>query len=272
MHAPDSGTPAPDSLIGLRRYYSRRCPVRAGQFFVDALGAQEIVLRCADLNVAPKRILDFGSRTGHAAAALRRHYSGVPVVTLECSHELLRCAEEGAEGVAMAVASDAWPAPFASASFDMIVANLSASFWPDGFVGECMRMLCAGGVLLMTCFGPTTLIELRQPGDDAGLGLRQRRLPSVMDVGNLILGHAGRDPVVDSRDYQLEYDSLGALRRDFQLAGISYRAGDDQPAGRIDRLVCRGPVTVEIVTAVAFAPPNPSSHSPIAGDTGIAPS
>ena len=266
MHAPhdndmpvphDNDMPVPDSLSGLRRYYSRRCPVQAGQFFVDALGAQEILLRCADLNVAPKRILDFGTRTGHAAAALRRHYSGVPVVTLECSRELLCCAEEGVDGVVMAVASDAWPTPFADASFDMITANLSASFWPDDFVGECMRLLSAAGVLLMTCFGPSTLIELRRQCDDAGLVLRQRRLPGVMDVGNLILGQAGRDPVVDSRDYQLEYDSLSALRRDFRLAGISYRAGDDQPASRIDRLVCRGPVTVEIITAVAFAPPAP---------------
>ena len=246
------------SLRGLARYYRRRAPQSRDEGLLDRLSGDGLLSRCQDLNLRPKRILDLGARKGALSVALAQRYPEASVLALECSAEMLACVPKEQPGNCQFLASEAWPLPLADESFDLVVANLTASLWPEGVIGEGLRTLRSGGALLLSAFGSRTLVELRRQCPASGPGLRLRPGLDVMELGDHIIASQGQEPVVDSQDHHLAYEDLAQLRLDSARLCLSHRSADGTPARRIDSLSCPPSVTIEILTAVAFKPSRPS--------------
>ena len=96
-----------------------------------------------------KRVLELGCGTGNDAARLAE--AGFDVVALDGSEEAIATARRHRR-VEFLVADMTEPLPFADASFDAVMANVSLHMFPDSVTravfGEIERVLRPGGLLL----------------------------------------------------------------------------------------------------------------------------
>lgn len=114
---------------------------------------------CAGLS---QPLLDIGCGTGF----LTRHLaSRVPAaVALDIAVPMLQAAQRSCAGLPLAyVCADAERLPFRNDSIGQIYSNLAVQWCEDlsALLGDCRRVLCADGRLVLSTFGPRTLVELK---------------------------------------------------------------------------------------------------------------
>lgn len=227
--------------------------------------------RLALLRMAPRRILDLGTGTGHIAQALLKRYAGAQVVGLDIAEGMLTQARRrsGWWRRPRFVCGDIERLPFANHSVDMILSNLTLQ-WCNGLdaaFAEFRRVLRPGGTLLFTSFGPDTLRELRASWAAADSYTHVNSFLDMHDVGDALVRAGLLEPVLDTERFTLTYPDLQGLVRDLKTLGAH-----NVTAGRARGLTGRGrwqrmreayeaqrtdgalPATYEVVYGHAWAP------------------
>ena len=177
--------------------------------------------------LAGKEVLDAGCRVGDFSSALVRK-GARRVVGLDLSRGMLRQARAklGQTGAAVTlVRHAAWPLPFDDGTFDVVTSLESLEFMPhpEAVLGEMVRVLAPGGVLLVT----------NRVGREARL-LPGRAIPR--ERFRALLSELGLGQV-DVKRWQVSYD-LAAGRK----AGPRPQAGGPAPWVPIRCPACGGVV------------------------------
>lgn len=98
------------------------------------------------------RLLDLGCGTGNLIKRIQEEWSGINVVGVDLSSEMLQVARGKVGSATLLIASRAQLLPFRQSTFDVIVSCSAFHFWrqPQQALGEIRRVLRAGGELVIT--------------------------------------------------------------------------------------------------------------------------
>ena len=111
--------------------------------------------------------------------------------------------------------------PLAANSVDLIWSNMALHWHPqaDMVFAEWRRVLRTEGVLTFSCFGPDTLLELRQAF--SGIDKFPHTLPFVdmHDFGDMLVKCGLSTPVMDMEKLTLTYESVDKLFADVRALG-----------------------------------------------------
>lgn len=178
--------------------------------------------------IVPKRILDAGTGTGHAARALAEKYAGSRVVALDIALGMLR----------LTAASEPWwrrmlgkgpdtlcadieSLPLQAGSMDLVWSNLAIQWCNDLDVafGEMARVLRPEGLLMFSTFGPDTLKELRVASAADAEHVHVSRFIDMHDIGDALVRAGFSAPVMDVEHFVLTYDDVLGVMRDLKAIG-----------------------------------------------------
>lgn len=237
---------------------------------------EELLDRLDLLRLQPGTVVDLGTGTGHAAAALRKRYADSRIVAIDVAPGMLR--EAGRRQTLWRrfhrVGGDAAALPLRDGCADMVFSNLMLQWCndPDQVLSECRRVLRPGGVLHFTTLGPDTLIELRRAWLAADPHhAHVNRFTDMHDVGDALVRAGFAEPVLDVERYTLVYDDARALMRDLKTIG-AHNATDGRPRGltgkgTLQRMLAayeryrregKLPATYEVVYAQAWVGEGPA--------------
>lgn len=218
--------------------------------------------------------LDLGARDGVLGRALGGRKGIKTLIACELSPAL---AARLAGGGQPALAGDEECLPFAAASFDLVLSNLSLHWVNDlpGALLQIREVLRPDGMLLATLLGGDTLFELRRAMMEAELALRDGVSPrvspftDVRDAGGLLQRAGFALPVVDLDSVTVRYESPFRLLADLRGMGetAAHVSRDPAPPPRrfwveTARLYQemfgdaegRVPATFEVITLTGWAP------------------
>lgn len=173
----------------------------------------------------PQVVLDVGSGTGHASAAMKKRWPKAQVIALDLAAPMLHQARKQAGWWKpfARVCADAQALPLLDQSVDVIYSNLCLQ-WVDDlpavFAGF-RRVLKPGGLLLCSTFGPDTLVELREAFAQADAVPHVIRFAPIAQFGDALMMSGFRDPVLDRDLFTLTYDDLTALMCELQAIGAT---------------------------------------------------
>ena len=201
---------------------------RAADTYDDAAVLQrqtgECMLERLDvIKLQPEVILDIGSGTGVATAALAKRYKKAHIVALDFALPMLRHTRKRGSWLRRpaCVCGDAEQLPFLDNSVDLIYSNAAIQWCTDleGTFREFLRVLRPGGLLMFTTFGLDTLKELRQAWEAVDGHSHVSPFPDMHDVGDALIRARFADPVVDVDRLTVTYDEVSGLMRDLKMIG-----------------------------------------------------
>lgn len=225
----------------------------------------------------PQVVVDLGSGPGRAAAAMRGRWPRARIVALDAALPMLHEVGRRTGGWRQAlrrpvdrVCADVRALPFAEGSVDVLFSNLCLQWiedLPATFAGF-RRVLRPGGLLLVSTFGPATLVELRHAFAQADAAPHVSPFAAIAQFGDALM-HAGfRNPVLDRDEFTTTYPDLPALMRELRAIGATnaLRSRRHTLTGRARFAAAatayeaergadgRLPATWETITAMAWAP------------------
>ena len=177
------------------------------------------------------RVLDVGAGPGTALPALRRRFRQAQVVALDLAAPML--VEARRHGHLLrpvpVVCADAAALPLADGSVDLVFSNLCVQWTPalETVFGEFRRVLRPGGLLLLSTFGPQTLVELREAFASVDAQSHVSRFAPIQAVGAALMASGLRDPVLDQDLFTLTYPDVTALMAELRAIGATH-AGQDR--------------------------------------------
>lgn len=173
----------------------------------------------------PQVVLDVGSGTGHASAAMKKRWPKAQVIALDLAPPMLAEAKKQAGWWKpfSRVCADAQALPLADQSVDVIFSNLCLQWvedLPAVFAGF-RRVLKPGGLLVCSTFGPETLIELRDAFAAADSTPHVSRFAPIAQFGDALMMSGFRDPVLDRDLFTLTYADMDALMHELRAIGAT---------------------------------------------------
>lgn len=236
---------APISLQEVRRLFAHTERVKASQFLRREISAR-MFERLSLIKANPNTLLDAGCGEGDDLFVLRTRFPHAVMCGVDASQTMLALACQRAQeaqsnthqylsrlrarfsgprgigpGNAMLACSNFAQLPLRDASLDMVWSNL-ALHWhpqPDQVFAEWKRVLRVDGLLMFSCFGPTTFKPLRDVF--AGLGHTDALLPFVdlHDLGDMLVAAGFATPVLDMEILNITYSSIENLLLDIRAFG-----------------------------------------------------
>ena len=228
----------------------RRSFERAAKSYDEAAVLQHEVCRRMNerldlIKIAPGFVLDAGSGTGNALAALRARYPKARVVAFDLALSMLQQGRKSAvtpwwknvlKQQVNEICGDIEQLPFASGSVDLVWSNLALQWVndPDRAFGEFHRVLAPGGLLMFSTFGPDTLKELRAAYAGVDQHTHVSRFIDLHDIGDILAKRGFADPVMDMEPFTLTYSDVRSLMRDLKAIG-AHNVTQDRPPGLTGR-------------------------------------
>jgi len=226
----------------------------------------------------PGVVLDVGSGPAHAALAMHRRWPKSRVVAVDLSLAMLQAAPVkagwrdrlGLQKPVDRVCADLRLLPFADNSVDVLFSNLCLQWvedLPAAFAGF-RRVLKPGGLLLVSTFGPQSLIELRESFGVADARPHVSPFASIAEFGDALMRAGFKNPVLD-RDVAVHWHpDMTALMREQRAIGatnalaerrraLTGRARFAAAAAHYEQFrTAQGlPASWEWITAMAWSPP-----------------
>ena len=259
----------------------------AHDFLVREVG-ERLADRLDDVTRRFPTALDLGCHTGEMADILRGRGGIKTLVQCDLSPEMARRA--AANGRPTLAADEEW-LPFAPASFDLVISNLSLHWVNDlpGTLIQIRRILKPDGLFLASVLGAGTLAELRQSlmeaelAEEGGVSPRVSPFADVKDLGALLQRGGFALPVVDADTLAVTYadpmrlladlrgmgeanavaeQRKGLTRRATLLHAIAvYQSRFAAPDGRL-------PASFQVMTMTGWAP-HPDQPKPVAPGSAI---
>ncbi|MBF0286144.1 MAG: methyltransferase domain-containing protein, partial [Magnetococcales bacterium] len=143
--------------LAWRRAWRRADPfLRQGQSFPARVG-EVLFSRLEEIRLTPRRVLDYGCRGGSISPLMAQRWPEAERIVAGPVREMLT----GQPG--WGVEADPLRLPFASGSFDLVMASLSLHWSGDlpRALSEARRVLAPGGLFLGAIPGEGTLGELQ---------------------------------------------------------------------------------------------------------------
>ncbi len=273
---------------GLVRRRRQRAAARfADHRFLIAEVAERLAERLAMVRRPFPRALDLGCHDGSTG----RLAAGAKGIEVLVSCDLAPDLAASADG--LAVVADEEYLPFADASFDLVISNLSLHWVNDlpGALIQARRALRPDGFFSAAMLGGDTLLELRHCLAEAelavsgGLSPRLSPLVGLSDAGHLLQRAGFSLPVVDAETVTVTYPDVFRLMADLRGMGetnatqarsrtptrralfleTARRYADTfaEPDGRI-------PATFEVIYLAGWAP-GPGQQQPLRPGSGRMP-
>lgn len=280
---------APIDLQLVRQLFSQQKRVESSNFL-----RREIAARMRDklelIKLMPQRVLDAGCGEGADLVQLQDKFPDSHLLGVDASFAMLASGVQNQQvaksslgrflgnlfasnlgtgshsGIACA---DFSRLPLASNSVDLIWSNL-ALHWhpqPDQVFAEWRRVLRTDGVLTFSCFGPDTLVELRQAFSTIDQFPHSLPFVDMHDFGDMLVNCGLSTPVMNMEKLTLTYETVDKLfsdvralggnplmtRRQGLLGKHAYRALRSELEKNRDR-DGRIPITFEVIYGHAFKP------------------
>lgn len=264
----------------VRRAFSRASTSYAGAAALQR-GVEAQLLESLEYldDRVPGVVLDVGSGPAHAALAMRQRWPKSRVVAVDLSLSMLQQAPVrtgwrdrlGLQKPVDRVCADLRLLPFADNSVDVLFSNLCLQWvedLPSAFAGF-RRVLKPDGLLLVSTFGPQTLIELRESFGVADAQPHVSPFASIAEFGDALMRAGFRNPVVD-RDVAVHWHpDMTALMREQRAIGATNALAERRRAltGRARFAAAAAhyeqfrtpeglPASWEWITAMAWSPPH----------------
>jgi malonyl-CoA O-methyltransferase len=232
---------APISLPEVRRLFAQTDLVQASQFLRREISAR-MFERLSLIKTNPKALCDAGCGEGDDLFALRSRFPHAVMCGVDASQSMLARASQEAQktqsfiqqilarlsgrsnagpGSANLVCANFAHLPLRDANVDLVWSNL-ALHWhpePDRVFAEWKRVLRVDGLLMFSCFGPTTFKPLQEVF--AELGHPDALLPFVdlHDLGDMLVAAGFATPVLDMEILNITYSSTENLFQDIRAFG-----------------------------------------------------
>ncbi|UEM20408.1 methyltransferase domain-containing protein [Skermanella mucosa] len=205
----------------VRRHRDRAAAGFAGYGFLFEEIAERLADRLDDVVRDFPTALDLGCHTGEVGRALRGRKGIERLVQCDLSPAMAAAAG------GLSVAGDEELLPFADASFDLAISNLSLHWVNDlpGALLQLRRALKPDGLFIGAMLGGDTLFELRRCLMEAeldltgGVSARISPFAEVRDAGGLLQRAGFSLPVVDSDTLTVTYESAFKLMADLRGMG-----------------------------------------------------
>ncbi|MCD9007642.1 malonyl-ACP O-methyltransferase BioC [Luteimonas sp. XNQY3] len=216
----------------VRRAFSRASASYAGAAALQR-GVEAQLLESLEYldDRVPGVVLDVGSGPAHATLAMRQRWPKSRIVAVDLSLSMLQQAplrtgwrdRLGLQKPVDRVCADLRLLPFADNSVDVLFSNLCLQWvddLPSAFAGF-RRVLKPDGLLLVSTFGPQTLIELRESFGVADAVPHVSPFASIAEFGDALMRAGFRNPVLD-RDVAVHWHpDMTALMREQRAIGAT---------------------------------------------------
>lgn len=199
----------------------------AEQYDAHALVQREIADRLLEhlegLKLDPKTIVDVGCGTGYCTRALQKHYPRTRVTGIDLAPSMIVQARRHRRWFTRNpdyVVGDAHSLELADNSVDLLVSSLALQWCePDQVLQEFARVLKPGGLLLVSSFGPDTLMELRQAWQAVDAREHVHTFVDMHDLGDAMVRNGFASPVLDVDRLVMTYDSVSKIMHDLKGIG-----------------------------------------------------
>ncbi|MDO5668159.1 MAG: methyltransferase domain-containing protein [Alcaligenaceae bacterium] len=236
--------------------FKRRQLLEPARFMLDEVAAR-MLDRLKYIKHSPQAILDAGCGLGHGIEALQKIYPEADFTGLDNQKSFLSFAEQrftpqtktfkSLKNMLSRVSALAGRAPalleppkvpqfvegdlavtkLEANSFDFLWSNM-ALHWhrsPPEVFREWYRLLEVDGLLMFSCFGPSTLIELRAALDKAEWKTQTMAFVDMHDFGDMLMESGFTDPVMDQQIITLTYKTPQKLLNDVRVLGGNPSSG-----------------------------------------------
>jgi len=214
--------------------FGRRHDLSAAEFLHGEI-AQRMMQRLRLIRLVPEILLDAGCGDGRRVMLLKERYPEAGYIGLDFSASLLSAAKQrfpdgwkkwirqlkGQTPERRWIEADLASSGLAPESIDLVWSNL-ALHWhprPHDVIREWGRVLKPGGVVFFSCFGPSTMQEIRDAISAAQLQTRTPGFVDMHDFGDLLVEKGFGDPVMDQEIITLTYQTADKLLQDLRALG-----------------------------------------------------
>ena len=175
------------------------------------------------LKLEPKTIVDAGCGTGYCTRALQKLYPRARVTGIDIAPLMVDQAKRQRRWFGRNpgyLVADAHATEFADNSIDLLVSNLTVQWCdPDLVLQEFARVLKPGGLLLLSSFGPDTLVELRRAWQAVDAHEHVHSFVDMHDLGDAMGRNGFASPVLDVDRLVIPYDSVSKIFEDLKGIG-----------------------------------------------------
>lgn len=232
-----------DNLLIDKRQARRSFERAAATYDAAAVLQHEVCRRMAArldyIRLEPAAILDGGSGTGNALAALAARFPRARIVALDFAIAMLQRARGRLPwwkrllgSAPLLVCGDIEALPLRGESVDLVWSNLALQWVnePPRVFAELKRVLAPGGLLMFSTFGPDTLKELRSAYQGVDGHTHVNRFFDMHDLGDMLVAAGFADPVMDMEYITLTYPDVRQLMRELKAIG-AHNVTHGRPAG-----------------------------------------
>jgi malonyl-CoA O-methyltransferase len=171
-----------------------------------------------DVKLKPKHLLDLGCGTGWAIPEILKLFPNVKISALDFSQAMLDEVTSSLE--AKLYCADVHNLPLPDNSVDIVFSNMLLHWSNEQDVfAEAMRVLKPNGLLLMSCLGETTLVELKQAWLSVDKKKHVHSFPALHNLGDDLLKKGFAEVVVNAEIITLTYENITALMKDIKASG-----------------------------------------------------
>ena len=188
--------------------------------FLCAETRVRLLERLTLMRLEPAAVLDLGGGTGAGVNELQMQYPEAHVVNLDWSPAMLEQAEQQDR-----VCANAQRLPFADASFDLVVANLTlpGCDLPENVFAEANRVLRMPGLLLFNTVGPDTLKQIRKAWSAVDPRPRVHDFVDMHNIGDALVRAGFREPVMDVEKMTITYRDIARMVEDLRVLAATNR-------------------------------------------------
>lgn len=194
------------------------------------------------IKIKPERVLDAACGEGSDLLVLQQAYPESQLFGVDAASAMLGVARQATADsrsamqtffakllrghrlhapAAQLACADFASLPLPGGSMDLLWSNLALHWHPQphAVIAEWARVLRSDGLLMFSCFGPDTFVELRDLFQTLQMPARVLPFVDLHDYGDMLQAAGMATPVMDMEKITLTYADAGSLLADVRAFG-----------------------------------------------------